>query len=415
MASSSHTIDAPFPTPPPPSEVDRLRSLFASGALMHPYLSAEHFSSAGRRTSESVVRDDDDDDPELRDNFVDLAASLAMCCGVRKREGDHRDDRDGEFLDDDLLALAAPVDGGLLERRVRRRRMRLASEIGGGGGGPYRDGERGDDAPAEAEARYARRHIVLILCDGMGNSVLSRRSNGRDGGGGGGGGGGDDDDDDDDDGAMPSFFASANQPSRLRAVFPSTTPAALTTLATAAWPGRHGEFFGVGPSLSLGTCREEISARAASFRFRIIRERNRTPFPAPLRSLFFSLAAGMPGWNLRDKRGCDLPGRQDDGQAAAPHHVGQPVQLLVLSDRIRDARSGGVASTVGFESWDDVFVEVPWAPDLSSPPPPTIGLRCRRFWTRIPVVGDGGGEAQDGVRERLQRRRLPKLVAGRDE
>ena len=26
----------------------------------------------------------------------------------------------------------------------------------------------------------------------------------------------------------------------LRAVFPATTPAALTTLATATWPGQHG-------------------------------------------------------------------------------------------------------------------------------------------------------------------------------
>ena len=73
----------------------------------------------------------------------------------------------------------------------------------------------------------------------------------------------------------------------------------------------------------------------------------------------------MPGWNLCDKRGCDFPGRQDDEAAA---RAGQPVQLLVLSDRIRDARLGGEASTVGFESWDDVFVEVPWARDIPSPP-----------------------------------------------
>ena len=68
----------------------------------------------------------------------------------------------------------------------------------------------------------------------------------------------------------------------------------------------------------------------------------------------------MPGWNLRDKKGCDLPGDQNEGGGSH-----QPVQLLVLSDRIRDARSGDLASDTGFD-WDEVFVEVPWARNLSS-------------------------------------------------
>jgi hypothetical protein len=66
-------------------------------------------------------------------------------------------------------------------------------------------------------ATHELRLIVLIPCDGMGNSVLSWR-NGDDGGNdnGGGGDGGD-----------------------------NCAPVAFVTLATAVWPGGHGEF-GVG-------------------------------------------------------------------------------------------------------------------------------------------------------------------------
>lgn len=96
-----------------------------------------------------------------------------------------------------------------------------------------------------------------------------------------------------------SFLIENNQRARLRAVSPSTTPAALTSLATASWPGRHG----------------------------------------------------MPGWNLRDKSGCDFPSDS----------AGPVVQLLVLSDHIRDAKSGKLANKMGFESWDKVFVEKPWS------------------------------------------------------
>ena len=65
----------------------------------------------------------------------------------------------------------------------------------------------------------------------------------------------------------------------------------------------------------------------------------------------------MPGWRLRDKKGCDYPGNDDNAKP--------PVQLLVLSDHIRDARSGKLAKDVGFDSWDEVFVEVPWARKLT--------------------------------------------------
>ena len=68
----------------------------------------------------------------------------------------------------------------------------------------------------------------------------------------------------------------------------------------------------------------------------------------------------MPGWHLRDKKGCDLPGSHNE-----TNNSYQPVQLLVLSDHIRDARSGQLASESGFDSWDDVFVETPWARKLA--------------------------------------------------
>lgn len=77
-----------------------------------------------------------------------------------------------------------------------------------------------------------------------------------------------------------------------------------------------------------------------------------------LHSMHSFLPKGMPGWNLRDKKGCDLPGIQNEAN--------QPVQLLVLSDHIRDARSGELARDRGFESWDEVFVEIPWARKLPS-------------------------------------------------
>jgi hypothetical protein len=69
---------------------------------------------------------------------------------------------------------------------------------------------------------------------------------------------------------------------------------------------------------------------------------------------------GMPGWHLRDKKGCDLPGSHNETNNSYQH-----VQLLALSDHIRDARSGQLASELGFDSWDDVFVETPWARKLA--------------------------------------------------
>ena len=219
-------------------QVAQLRSLFASGELIHPYLGREYFSEGN---SDAIV-----------DSFVDLSASIAMCCGAPMHtieEVHHSNTNISEI------------------------RNQLASEIGGK---PTKN--------ARGKTIYPRKHIVLILCDGMGTSCLQNAFASEN--------------------KPSSFFIVNNQPSRLRAVFPSTTPAALTTLATASWPGRHG----------------------------------------------------MPGWNLRDKSGCDFPGNADPAHPA--------VQLLVLSDRVRDARSEELASNLGFDNWDKVFVEVPWSRGL---------------------------------------------------
>ena len=266
------------------TDVERLHRMLAAGELVHPYLNREHFKKA-----------DDPDTAGTRSpptaNFVDLSAALALCCGADD-EARRNAPGEPELLDGDRRIICSSVEG----RGTRRRRMlELAAEIGRG--------------PAGGGAGYRRRHIVLILCDGMGNSILNRHLAEEEG----------------------SFFRGNNQPSRLRAVFPSTTTAALTSLATASWPGRHG----------------------------------------------------MPGWNLRDKRGCDLPGTQGGG-------VHQPAQLLVLSDRIRDARSGDLASAAGFR-WDDVFVEEPWARKLAAEPKGSRGSGRRMVY----VNAYNGDDYQD--------------------
>ena len=67
-----------------------------------------------------------------------------------------------------------------------------------------------------------------------------------------------------------------------------------------------------------------------------------------MRTTYTSLTLGMPGWNLRDKKGCDFSGNNNENEGSY-----QPVQLLVLSDKIRDARSEDkLASEMGFD-WDE--------------------------------------------------------------
>ena len=61
------------------NDIDRLHTLFASGKLLHPYLSREYFAN---KIESSSFSDDLQTNDEICDNFVDLAASLSICCGV---------------------------------------------------------------------------------------------------------------------------------------------------------------------------------------------------------------------------------------------------------------------------------------------------------------------------------------------
>ena len=175
-------------------EVRRLRQLMASGRLVHPFLRAEHFQSSDSITAMGPIRQDD-----RVVNFTDLANALATCCCV---------------------SVAGSQENPLRDQIVR-----------------------------DMEAQ----HVLLILCDGMGNAILEQHL------------------------ASTAFLRRHNQCDRLRAVFPSTTPAALTTLATAQWPGQHG----------------------------------------------------VPGWELREQRECDYPG--EAGSSI--------VQLRILAPRIMNMRN----------------------------------------------------------------------------
>jgi len=155
-------------------------------------------------------------------SFTDLAHAIAICCGLPPTHA----------------------------TRTREAQL-LAHEIGGN----------------------LQKHIVVVLCDGMGNNILEQHLD------------------------KDSFLRMNNDPSRMRAVFPATTPAALTTLATGTWPGQHG----------------------------------------------------MPGWDLRDQKGCDFPGKPSSGV----------VQLRVLHKCETDMRSNKPAEEFGFTK-DDMYVEPAW-------------------------------------------------------
>ncbi len=194
----------------------RLRSLLASGDLLHPFLSSHYFVNHTVKCDADGAKTElifDPIDPShVQNNFVDLAASLALCCGVNPLTKDD----DSYSFEPSINTCPMPLnlhETGV-KSEIQRRRLQLAAEIGGQ-----------KTLDSYGKERYQRRHIVFILCDGMGNSIIENSvkytaTNGT---------------------AHDSFFMKHNQQSRLRAVFPSTTPAALTTLATATWPGRHGK------------------------------------------------------------------------------------------------------------------------------------------------------------------------------
>ena len=201
----------PPSTVPSNSDVNRLHSLFASGNLIHPYLSRDHFVK--KLQTKPVNGNGNNVESDVRDNFVDLAAALSICCGIPSSE--FSSELSSLEEEEDYLQNNSFTSNKHVEVEIHRRRLHLASEIGG------ISRIKDDNNGSSSNNTYSRQHIILILCDGMGNSILQQHCASND----------------DDE----SFFMKHNQPSRLRAVFPSTTPAALTTLATATWPGQHGK------------------------------------------------------------------------------------------------------------------------------------------------------------------------------
>lgn len=108
-------------------DVSRLRTLFATGQLVHPYLSKEFFSQT---SSPSPMKPPKDVNEFTTPNFVDLAASLAMiCCGVTPLgSSDEAEDDDGlAFVGDSSSSMSA-----LADQDIQTRRLQLAAEIGGG-------------------------------------------------------------------------------------------------------------------------------------------------------------------------------------------------------------------------------------------------------------------------------------------
>lgn len=194
-------------------EILRFRSLMATRQLTHPFLRAEYFQRDNEADDAGISEED------CVSNFTDLANALATCCGV------------------------TDIDTST------RRSDELAQDIG-----------------------RNTRHIIVILCDGMGNAILEQHL------------------------PKTSFLRRNNQWDRLRAVWPSTTPAALTTLATARWPGQHG----------------------------------------------------VPGWDLREQPGCDYPGEASGGDIS---------QLRILAPRVMNVRTDEPAN---YASLDDVFLAPPW-------------------------------------------------------
>eukprot|EP00434_Breviolum_minutum_P044219 symbB.v1.2.039472.t1/scaffold6586.1/size16854/1 len=157
-------------------------------------------------------------------NFCDLSQALAFCCG---------------------LAPANPTRQEFAQK--------LAEEIGS----------------------TSRKHIVLVLCDGMGVNLLQQH-------------------------LAPEHFLRAavdRSSTSLRAVFPATTPAALTTLATATWPGQHG----------------------------------------------------LPGWDLRDQKACEFP----------KESLHNPIQLTILDSVVRDMRSKKPVCDLGFNT-KEIYIDEPW-------------------------------------------------------
>merc|ERR1719253_1569732 len=101
-------------------EVQRLRELFSKSQLLHPYLPAEYFKTndiQNHDTTKKII------------NFTDLSAVLAECCGAIHNT---------------------------TEEETKRRNC-LKDKI-------YN------------QTKEPPRHIIVILCDGLGSHILNQRS-----------------------------------------------------------------------------------------------------------------------------------------------------------------------------------------------------------------------------------------------
>jgi len=223
---------------PPPlyhDDVARFHTLVKENKLVHPVIgfyesewmqdraaptaAAESLGPAAAGGTSSTPAADDALPPVM--SFADLAAGLAYACTDARA----------------VRHLGAQADGRKLPRDL--------------------------DAARRIGQRVNRnRHVIFVLCDGMGTAVLERHLLG---------------------GGAPSFLLAHNQPSRLRSIFPATTPAALTTLATAVWPGQHG----------------------------------------------------APGWDLRDQLRVEYPNEA----GKYPENLCHPVQLTVLDAAVANYRA----------------------------------------------------------------------------
>jgi len=160
-------------------DLQRLRELIKEGKLLHP------------------VPDVNDD----RISFADMAQGLAICC------------------DRSVTCGAVPPAGQQLpQSKVDIFLRDLEHE---NGRVDKTDGAIHAISNGVSHPGRFPQHIVFVLCDGMGNAVLNTHLGPPHTG-------------------TRSFLQTHNNRSKMQAVFPATTPAALTTLVTGVWPGQHG-------------------------------------------------------------------------------------------------------------------------------------------------------------------------------
>ena len=148
------------------------------------------------------------------EDFWDALRIPFLCLSARSSEGP-RPQRDVKLVKD-LINKGTFVHPNANIYSFTDLAQAMALCCGLGPEKPVRTTQTG--AIVEQVGGLAKRHIVFILCDGMGQAALDYHLKEK----------------------TESFLRQHNRARSMSAIFPSTTPAALTTLATAAWPGQHG-------------------------------------------------------------------------------------------------------------------------------------------------------------------------------